>query len=110
MVLGFVFRRAGSYGSWISKSSRRGSSASSTRSDSTAPSVIYKIVLTDKSEIEVTTRRTCRTVKITEIKELWIKVTFVTPDGYLGANSKKSARTCAASRSTSNSGSARCGL
>ena len=52
----------------------------------TAPSVIYKIGLTDKSEIELHNPADMPDpVKITEIREPWIKATILTPDDYLGA-------------------------
>ena len=52
----------------------------------TAPSVIYKIALTDKSEIELHNPADMPdVVKIAEIREPWIKATILTPDDYLGA-------------------------
>src|SRR5258708_104251 len=52
----------------------------------TAPSVIYKIALTDKSEIELHNPADMPdVVKIVGIKEPWIKATILTPDDYLGA-------------------------
>ena len=52
----------------------------------TAPSVIYKIALTDKSEIELHNPADMPdVVKIAEISEPWIKATILTPDDYLGA-------------------------
>ena len=52
----------------------------------TAPSVIYKIALTDKSEIELHNPADMPDlVKIAEIREPWIKATILTPDEYLGA-------------------------
>ncbi len=52
----------------------------------TAPSVIYRIALTDKSEIELHNPADMPDlVKIAEIKEPWIKATILTPDDYLGA-------------------------
>ena len=52
----------------------------------TAPSVIYKIALTDKSEIELHNPADMPDiVKIAEIREPWIKATILTPDDYLGA-------------------------
>src|SRR6202522_1210351 len=52
----------------------------------TAPSVIYKIALTDKSEIELHNPADMPdVVKIAEIGEPWIKATILTPDDYLGA-------------------------
>ena len=52
----------------------------------TAPSVIYKITLTDGSEIELHNPADMPDpVKIEEIGEPWIKATILTPDEYLGA-------------------------
>src|SRR5258708_26409761 len=52
----------------------------------TAPWVMYKIALTDKSEIELHNPADMPdVVKITEIKEPWIKATILTPDDYLGS-------------------------
>src|SRR5580704_9716009 len=52
----------------------------------TAPSVIYKIALTDGSEIELHNPADMPDpVKIAEIKEPWIKATILSPDEYLGA-------------------------
>jgi GTP-binding protein LepA len=52
----------------------------------TAPSVIYKIVLTDKSVLEMHNPADMPDpVKIAEIQEPWIKATILTPDDYLGA-------------------------
>ena len=52
----------------------------------TAPSVIYKIGLTDKTEIELHNPVDLPDpVKIAYIKEPWIKATILTPDDYLGA-------------------------
>src|SRR6516162_5045554 len=52
----------------------------------TAPSVIYRIALTDKSEIELHNPADMPDpVKIVEIKEPWIRATILTPDEYLGA-------------------------
>ncbi len=52
----------------------------------TAPSVIYKIALTDKSEIQLHNPADMPdVVKIAEIKEPWIRATILTPDDYLGA-------------------------
>ena len=52
----------------------------------TAPSVIYRIALTDKSEIELHNPADMPdVVKIAEIREPWIKATILTPDEYLGA-------------------------
>src|ERR1700732_843576 len=52
----------------------------------TAPSVIYRIALTDKTEIELHNPADMPdVVKIAEIKEPWIRATILTPDDYLGA-------------------------
>jgi GTP-binding protein LepA len=52
----------------------------------TAPSVIYKIALTDKSVIELHNPADMPdVVRITEIQEPWIKATILTPDEYLGS-------------------------
>jgi GTP-binding protein LepA len=52
----------------------------------TAPSVIYKIELTDGSEIELHNPVDLPdVVRIKEIKEPWIKATILTPDEYLGS-------------------------
>ena len=52
----------------------------------TAPSVIYRIALTDKTEIELHNPADMPdVVKIAEIKEPWIKATILTPDEYLGS-------------------------
>ena len=52
----------------------------------TAPSVIYRIALTDKTEIELHNPADMPdVVKIAEIREPWIKATILTPDDYLGA-------------------------
>jgi GTP-binding protein LepA len=52
----------------------------------TAPSVIYRIALTDKSVIELHNPADMPdVVKIEEIREPWIKATILTPDDYLGA-------------------------
>jgi GTP-binding protein LepA len=52
----------------------------------TAPSVIYKIVLTDGSEIEIHNPVDMPdVVKIKEIHEPWINATIMTPDEYLGS-------------------------
>ena len=52
----------------------------------TAPSVIYRIGLTDKTTIELHNPADMPdVVKITEIQEPWIKATILTPDDYLGA-------------------------
>jgi GTP-binding protein LepA len=52
----------------------------------TAPSVIYKMVLTDGSEIELHNPVDMPdVVKIKEIHEPWINATIMTPDDYLGS-------------------------
>ena len=52
----------------------------------TAPSVVYKITLTDGSEIELHNPADLPDpVKIDSIAEPWIKATIFTPDDYLGA-------------------------
>src|SRR4029077_20293761 len=52
----------------------------------TAPSVIYKIALTDGTEIEIHNPVDMPdVVKIREIHEPWIEATILTPDEYLGA-------------------------
>ncbi len=52
----------------------------------TAPSVIYKMVLTDGSEIEIHNPVDMPdVVKIKEIHEPWIAATILTPDEYLGS-------------------------
>ena len=52
----------------------------------TAPSVIYRIALTDGSVIELHNPADMPdVVKIKEIQEPWIKATILTPDDYLGA-------------------------
>jgi GTP-binding protein LepA len=52
----------------------------------TAPSVIYKMVLTDESEIEIHNPVDMPdVVKIKEIHEPWINATIMTPDEYLGS-------------------------
>ena len=52
----------------------------------TAPSVIYKIVLNDKSVLEMHNPADMPDpVKIADIQEPWIKATILTPDDYLGA-------------------------
>ena len=52
----------------------------------TAPSVIYKIGLTDGSEVELHNPTDMPDpVKIATISEPWIKATILTPDEYLGA-------------------------
>ncbi|MGH6964342.1 MAG: translation elongation factor 4 [Phenylobacterium sp.] len=52
----------------------------------TAPSVIYKIAMTDGSEIELHNPADMPDpVKIASIAEPWIKATILTPDEYLGA-------------------------
>jgi GTP-binding protein LepA len=52
----------------------------------TAPSVIYKMTLTDGSQIEIHNPVDMPdVVKIQEIQEPWIEATILTPDDYLGA-------------------------
>src|SRR5437870_10364663 len=52
----------------------------------TAPSVIYKMRLTDETEIEIHSPVDMPDVmKILEIQEPWIEATILTPDDYLGA-------------------------
>src|SRR6516162_5429692 len=52
----------------------------------TAPSVIYKIKLTDGSEIEIHNPVDMPdVVKIREMQEPWIRATILTPDEYLGS-------------------------
>ena len=52
----------------------------------TAPSVIYKIVLTSGETLELHNPADMPdAVKIAEIQEPWIKATILTPDEYLGA-------------------------
>ncbi|MCX5513022.1 elongation factor 4 [Kaistia algarum] len=52
----------------------------------TAPSVIYKILLTDGSEMELHNPADMPDpMKIEEIAEPWIRATILTPDEYLGA-------------------------
>jgi GTP-binding protein LepA len=52
----------------------------------TAPSVIYKVKLTDGTEIELHNPVDLPDlVRVTEISEPWIKATILTPDDYLGA-------------------------
>jgi GTP-binding protein LepA len=52
----------------------------------TAPSVIYKMKLTDSSEIEIHSPFDMPdVVKIAEIQEPWIEATILTPDEYLGS-------------------------
>ena len=52
----------------------------------TAPSVVYKIKLTDGSEIELHNPADMPdTVKVDEIAEPWLRATILTPDDYLGA-------------------------
>ncbi|MDH3738669.1 MAG: translation elongation factor 4, partial [Alphaproteobacteria bacterium] len=52
----------------------------------TAPSVVYKIALTDGTEIELHNPADMPDpVKIREIAEPWIRATILTPDNYLGA-------------------------
>jgi GTP-binding protein LepA len=52
----------------------------------TAPSVIYKMTLTDGKQIEIHNPVDMPdVVKIEEIQEPWIEATIMTPDDYLGA-------------------------
>ena len=52
----------------------------------TAPSVIYRMTLTDGREIEIHNPVDMPdVVKIAEIQEPWIEATILTPDDYLGA-------------------------
>ena len=52
----------------------------------TAPSVIYKMHLTDGSEIEIHNPIDMPdVVKIAEMEEPWIEATILTPDEYLGS-------------------------
>jgi GTP-binding protein LepA len=52
----------------------------------TAPSVIYKIKLTDGKEIEIHNPVDMPdVVKVKEIEEPWIRATILTPDEYLGS-------------------------
>lgn len=52
----------------------------------TAPSVIYKMALTDGSHLEIHNPVDMPdVVKIEEIQEPWIEATIMTPDDYLGA-------------------------
>ena len=52
----------------------------------TAPSVIYQIMLTDGTEIELHNPADMPdVVRITEIREPWIRATILTPDDYLGS-------------------------
>jgi GTP-binding protein LepA len=52
----------------------------------TAPSVIYKMTLTDGKQIEIHNPVDMPdVVKIAEIEEPWIEATIMTPDDYLGA-------------------------
>ena len=52
----------------------------------TAPSVIYKVKLTDGTELELHNPVDLPDlVRVTEISEPWIKATILTPDDYLGA-------------------------
>jgi GTP-binding protein LepA len=52
----------------------------------TAPSVIYKIKLTDGREIDIHNPVDMPdVVKIKEIEEPWIRATILTPDGHLGS-------------------------
>ncbi|MCW5715437.1 MAG: translation elongation factor 4 [Bauldia sp.] len=52
----------------------------------TAPSVVYRIALTDGSEIELHNPADMPDpVKIAEISEPWLRATILTPDEYLGS-------------------------
>ncbi len=52
----------------------------------TAPSVVYRLQLTDGSEVELHNPADMPDpVKIAEIEEPWLKATILTPDEYLGA-------------------------
>ncbi|CAJ1369990.1 MAG: translation elongation factor 4 [Roseibium album] len=52
----------------------------------TAPSVVYQMTLTDGSDFELHNPADMPdVVKITEIREPWIRATIMTPDDYLGA-------------------------
>jgi GTP-binding protein LepA len=52
----------------------------------TAPSVVYKILLTNGEEIELHNPADMPdVVKIEEIREPWIRATILTPDDYLGS-------------------------
>ncbi|MEL7524317.1 MAG: translation elongation factor 4 [Pseudomonadota bacterium] len=52
----------------------------------TAPSVVYQMTLTDGSEVDLHNPADMPDiVKITEIREPWIRATIMTPDDYLGA-------------------------
>ena len=52
----------------------------------TAPSVVYKILLTNGEEIELHNPADMPdVVRIEEIREPWIRATIMTPDDYLGA-------------------------
>ncbi|MCZ8182859.1 MAG: translation elongation factor 4 [Beijerinckiaceae bacterium] len=52
----------------------------------TAPSVVYQIALRDGTEIDLHNPADLPDVmKITEIREPWIRATILTPDDYLGA-------------------------
>jgi GTP-binding protein LepA len=52
----------------------------------TAPSVIYKMTLTDGKEIEIHNPVDMPdVVKIKDIREPWIRATIITPDDYLGS-------------------------
>jgi GTP-binding protein LepA len=52
----------------------------------TAPSVVYKIALTNGQEIEIHNPVDMPdVVKIAEIREPWIRATILTPDDYLGS-------------------------
>jgi len=52
----------------------------------TAPSVVYEMTMTDGSEIELHNPADMPdVVKVSEVREPWIKATIYTPDEYLGA-------------------------
>ncbi len=52
----------------------------------TAPSVVYEMTMTDGSEVDLHNPADMPdVVKITEIREPWIKATIYTPDEYLGS-------------------------
>ncbi|WP_421981346.1 translation elongation factor 4 [Roseibium sp.] len=52
----------------------------------TAPSVVYQMTLTDGSDVELHNPADMPdVVKISEIREPWIRATIMTPDEYLGA-------------------------
>ena len=52
----------------------------------TAPSVVYELTMTDGTEIELHNPADMpEVVKVSEIREPWIKATIYTPDEYLGS-------------------------